>query len=341
MNRIVAVIAVITLLIAGCGVDRESEDVLAADVDTSDATDASEDDSGESDDGDGVVVPTPTTEAFSPPTTGAPDDVALSVDFGDSTWEITHGELNALVVPTQENVTFVNLVFQGAPPPDFTLTVLTENLFSQAVQAELASKGGSVSDADIAASEAGLIAQVEGLLTSTTDPAAEAKALYDSTPYLPFLVQYQASQDALTALLAETADPADGIPCVRHILMDTADEAQAALSRLDAGEDFGELAVELSTGPSGPNGGELGCSPSSQYVLPFAEAVDGAEIGEFVGPVETEFGFHVLVVDRTEVDGRAIATELLQERVSGATVTIDEKLGVWDADRLAITPAGS
>ena len=213
-------------------------------------------------------------------------------------------------------------------------------MFAQAVQAELAASGGEVTDADIAASEEGLIGQVEGLLGASADPAADAQALYDSTPYLPFLVRYQASQDALTTLLAETADPSEGLPCVSHILLETEADAQAVLERVQGGEDFAAVAVETSTGPSGPNGGELGCAPSTNYVPPFAAAVDGAEIGEFVGPVETEFGFHVLVVNRTEVDGRAIAAERLQTRVENATVTVDEALGTWDSERLAIIPAG-
>lgn len=304
---------------------------------TSDASDASEASEGGSGD---TVAPTSIAPP-SPPTTGAPGDVALAADFGDSSWEITHGELNDLVIPTQENEAFVNLVFRGVTPPDFALTVLTENLFSQAVQAELAAAGGEVTDADITASEESLVGQVEGLLVTAADPAAEAQALYDSTPYLAFLVRYQAAQDALTEILAANADPTDGLPCVRHILVDTEPEALDIQTRLAAGEDFGELAIELSTGPSGEVGGELGCGPSSQWVPPFAEAVDAAEIGEFVGPVQTDFGWHIIVVDRTEVDGRAIASELLQERVSTAAITLDENLGTWDPTRLAIEPAGA
>lgn len=317
--------------------------MLAADAARPDSADAGDGD-GATDDGagsdDGAAVTT-TTTVFVPPTTGAPDDVALSVDFGDATWEITHGELNAIVVPTQENQTFVDLVFRGAPPEDFTLTVLTENLFAEAVRAELRANGGEVSDEAIATAEEGLLGQVQGLLPGAADPVAEAQELFDGTPYLGFLVRYQAAQNALTDRLAETADPADGIPCVSHILLETEADAQAVLDRLAEGEDFAELAVETSTGPSGPNGGALGCAPSSQYVPPFAEAVDGATIGEYVGPVETQFGFHVLVVTDTEVDGRTLASELLEVRVSEAVVTVDEKLGTWDSERLAITPAGS
>ena len=46
----------------------------------------------------------------------------------------------------------------------------------------------------------------------------------------------------------------------RHILVDTKETAENVITRLDGGEDFATLAKELSTGPSGPNGGELGYS---------------------------------------------------------------------------------
>ncbi|MEM7323524.1 MAG: peptidylprolyl isomerase [Actinomycetota bacterium] len=351
MNRFATAVAVLCFLLAACGVDRASDDVVAADT----GSDVADGDGGSADDGsddgagsndaagsdDGAPEVTTTTTLFVPPTTGAPDDVALSVDFGDATWEITHGELNSIVVPTQENQTFVELVFRGSPPPDFTLTVLTENLFAEAVRAELRANGGELTDDGLTTAEEGLLGQVQGLLAGEADPVASAQELFDGTPYLGFLAEYQAAQDALTNRLAETADPADGIPCVSHILLETEADADAVLDRLDAGEDFDQLAIETSTGPSGPNGGELGCAPSSQYVAPFAEAVDAAAIGEFVGPVETQFGFHVLVVERTEVDGRSLAAELLEVRVAEADVTVDENLGVWDPERLAITPAGS
>ena len=116
MNRIVTVLAAVVLLASGCAINRTSEDVVAAD-DVSAGADGSQDaGDGVSDDGaDASVAPTTTIAPFVPPTTGAPNDVALSVDFGDSTWEITHGELNDIVIPTQENQTFVDLVFRGTP----------------------------------------------------------------------------------------------------------------------------------------------------------------------------------------------------------------------------------
>jgi hypothetical protein len=84
--------------------------------------------------------------------------------------------------------------------------------------------------------------------------------------------------------------------CVRHILTATEDELNAAAARLDAGEDFATVATEVSL-DTGTPGGDLGCSPASRYVEPFARAAVDASLGELTYPVETQFGFHAIIVD--------------------------------------------
>ena len=65
---------------------------------------------------------------------------------------------------------------------------------------------------------------------------------------------------------------------------------------LVAGEDFGTLAMELSTGPSGPSGGDLGCGVPSQFVAEFSLATLQAEVGVPHGPIRSSFGWHVILV---------------------------------------------
>lgn len=89
--------------------------------------------------------------------------------------------------------------------------------------------------------------------------------------------------------------------CARHILLDTEADAQLALGDLVAGADFALLAMDRSTGPSGPGGGDLGCFGRNQMVAPFEEAAFAAEIDVPTGPIETQFGYHlILVYDRQE-----------------------------------------
>ena len=87
--------------------------------------------------------------------------------------------------------------------------------------------------------------------------------------------------------------------CIRHILFSPDDEekAQEVKDELDDGGDFGELAREYSQDPgSAENGGDLGCNPEGGFVPEFDEAAFDAEEGEIVGPVETDFGFHIIEV---------------------------------------------
>lgn len=87
----------------------------------------------------------------------------------------------------------------------------------------------------------------------------------------------------------------------RHILVATEGAAQDIIEALRAGESFAQLARSLSTDTgSGASGGELGWSPVTDYVKPFADAVRDAEIGAIIGPVQTEFGYHVIQVRARE-----------------------------------------
>lgn len=84
-----------------------------------------------------------------------------------------------------------------------------------------------------------------------------------------------------------------------HILVETEEEAQALIDELDGGADFATLAQERSTGPSGPNGGALGWFGQGMMVPEFEQAVMALEVGEVSPPVQTQFGWHVLILTDT------------------------------------------
>ncbi|MBM1220679.1 peptidylprolyl isomerase [Ponticoccus sp. SC2-23] len=110
------------------------------------------------------------------------------------------------------------------------------------------------------------------------------------------------TEDGVMALYDEMI--ADMGPAVEynaaHILVETEEEALAVISRLEAGEDFAELARELSTDfGSGANGGDLGWFGTGVMVPPFEEAVLSLEEGEVSSPVETQFGFHIVTLKET------------------------------------------
>ena len=82
-----------------------------------------------------------------------------------------------------------------------------------------------------------------------------------------------------------------------HILVETEEEAKAIRESLMAGADFAETAKAKSTGPSGPSGGALGWFGAGQMVKPFEDAVASLEVGDISMPVQTQFGWHLIILN--------------------------------------------
>jgi parvulin-like peptidyl-prolyl isomerase len=147
--------------------------------------------------------------------------------------------------------------------------------------------------------------------------------------------------------------------CVSHILVDTEEEANDILTRLEQGEEFGELATELSNDPgSAQNNGILPCGSPEGYVEPFKRAIFDATVGElYPTPVQTQFGYHIiLVTDRVEPSGDDVPSDVelaeiirqdavlidLQAWFNGimeeADVTVNEDFGTWQPLPPAVNP---
>lgn len=139
--------------------------------------------------------------------------------------------------------------------------------------------------------------------------------------------------------------------CASHILVETEEEALAVIGRLEAGEEFSAVADELSTDTS--PGGDLGCNLASRYVLEFANAAVETELDEVTGPVETEFGWHVILVtdrsvftrEQVEADplaffpaevGDAMWSDWFNLKLQEADVVVEAEYGTWSP--LGITP---
>lgn len=106
-------------------------------------------------------------------------------------------------------------------------------------------------------------------------------------------------QSAYDAMFAE-AKPTTEYSAA-HILVESEDKAREIKSQLDGGADFGTLAEQNSTGPSGPNKGDLGWFSADQMVKPFADAVSAMEKGQISDPVQSEFGWHVIRLNDTRM----------------------------------------
>lgn len=164
------------------------------------------------------------------------------------------------------------------------------------------------------------------------------------------------------AFYDENLDQFDGQVCSSHILVETEDEALGILDELEAGGDFAAIAEERSTDTgSGADGGDLGCTAPTNFVGPFADAVTEGAIGEHLGPVQTDFGYHVILVrsrgttpfEELEADIRAqleseagaaqsgVFGTWLTETVTAADVTVHDRYGTWNAEVGQVIPPES
>ena len=98
-----------------------------------------------------------------------------------------------------------------------------------------------------------------------------------------------------------------------HILVETETTAKSIVEKLAAGADFSELARTMSTGPSGPNGGNLGWFGPGRMVPPFEEAVKKLKVGEVSPPVKTRFGWHVIILNETRIPSVPSLEDLREE----------------------------
>jgi len=87
----------------------------------------------------------------------------------------------------------------------------------------------------------------------------------------------------------------------RHILVDTEERCQALKENIERGVDFADLAKQHSSCPSGQQGGDLGEFEPGMMVPEFDKVVFSAEVNSVQGPVQTQFGYHLLeVTSRTD-----------------------------------------
>ena len=118
--------------------------------------------------------------------------------------------------------------------------------------------------------------------------------------YLERLIAEQVTDDKVRAhydVYIEENPPEPEVKA-RHILLATESDAQSVIAELEGGADFATLASERSTGPSSADGGDLGYFTKGQMVPSFAEAAFALEPGSYTdAPVETQFGWHVILVE--------------------------------------------
>jgi peptidyl-prolyl cis-trans isomerase C len=87
----------------------------------------------------------------------------------------------------------------------------------------------------------------------------------------------------------------------RHILVKTKEECEKLKTEIEGGADFAQIASQHSLCPSGKQGGDLGEFGPGQMVKEFDQVCFNEDVGKVHGPVETQFGFHLVeVTERTD-----------------------------------------
>ena len=290
---------------------------------------------------------------------GASVDVAAEVARA----EYTVDDLNDYLATTDPDST-------ARAPREAAAAWLSDWVFFAAVELELAERGVAVSNAheaqavtDLTQADPSFVPGADG-----GDVAVHQRAVV--------LAALEWVEDQVPA--PAVAEPLRHL-CSRHILVASQAEADGVLALLDAGEDFGFLAVDLSQDPgSGSLGGDLGCVVEGSFVAPFEVAAYAAEPGEVV-VAESQFGFHVIEVissgpataeNHPQIDAEQLAfmaedAELaaseraqtavqdkrqqalfeLQEtvvEVYASQVRIDDRYGHWDPEqfRVVLEPVG-
>ena len=81
-----------------------------------------------------------------------------------------------------------------------------------------------------------------------------------------------------------------------HILVKTEQEATSIKKRIEGGEDFAANAKRFSKCPSKDKGGDLGWFGKGMMVPEFEKAAFAAKEGDVIGPVKTQFGYHMIKI---------------------------------------------
>jgi len=170
----------------------------------------------------------------------------------------------------------------------------------------------------------------------------------DRRGYLSGVALQQVVQGAVTDAALQAAYDArftDAAPLTEfsaaHILVDNEAKAAELKTQIDAGADFAELARANSSDGAAQNGGDLGWFGIGMMVKPFEDAVVTMKAGEVKGPVQTDFGWHLIKLNETRIAAvptlddlreelaAEIETKAVEDRIAALTATAKiEKPGI-------------
>ena len=123
----------------------------------------------------------------------------------------------------------------------------------------------------------------------------------------------------------------------RHIVTHTQQEADVALERVRAGEDFQKVAADLNIDSTKSKSGNLGLVPRGIMVEPFENALFSLSEGEISDVVKTSFGYHIILAERIE-RGQLQPFDTVKEKIKQHIINthiehfkknLREKYNIW------------
>ncbi|MEM8959249.1 MAG: peptidylprolyl isomerase [Pseudomonadota bacterium] len=165
--------------------------------------------------------------------------------------------------------------------------------------------------------QAALAAQLEEPSTAVERILENERRALFASAVIGEVTEAAVTDEALQATYDELYAQAEPAPeyNASHILVESQEAAAEIKTLLDEGGDFAELAQARSTGPSGPNGGELGWFGPGMMVPPFEEAVVALVPGQVSDPVQTQFGWHVIKLNDSRMQDAPALDEVRAELI--------------------------
>ena len=214
--------------------------------------------------------------------------LAFGAVFAQPTFGETPTADTILATVNGVNITLGDVIVtrDGLPDQYKTLAddVLFKGILDQLVQQEalMQSLGEKLTKKDTIA----LADQRRNYLSNIALAAGIADAVTDAAVQTAYDAQYTNATPSLEYHAA-------------HILVDAEDKAKALLAEIQGGAVFADVARANSSDGSAASGGDLGWFGTGAMVKPFEDAVLAAKVGEVVGPVKTDFGWHLIQVSET------------------------------------------
>ena len=198
--------------------------------------------------------------------------------------------------------------------------VLDEMILIKLVRQEAAQRGVQVSDDDVAAElatieeDVGGPEQLQSVLQMYNMTYDDLKQQVTLNLLLRALVgpEIEVTEDEIRSYFDENRERLGQPEQVRarHILVETEEQAKELKERLAAGEDFAALAKEHSIDRgSAARGGDLGWFGRGVMVEPFEKAAFSLKPGEVSDPVQTDFGYHLILVEERREAREAVLDE--------------------------------